>query len=83
MILRELWALTRDAVVLMRRLPVLVADWCDRQVMDAHHPEMVPADPPVWPNGEMPWCLRCDTSWPCDPHVRAYERLTARAGGSS
>lgn len=49
MILRELWTLVRDAVLLLRSLPDLLADWCDRQVMFAHRPAMVPADPPARP----------------------------------
>lgn len=84
----ELRAFLRDYWSLLRHWPDRLADrlddWCDRQVMAMHPPEMIPADDPgFWPNGERPWCLRCDAAWPCDPYSQADERLTARAGGAS
>lgn len=68
-LLRDVWALVRD-------LPDALARWLDRQTAWAHEPEMVPADDlAVWPNGEEPWCLRCDAEWPCDVFVRVSDRL--------
>lgn len=75
-LLREVWALVRD-------LPDAVARWCDRTETEEHQPQPVPADDVAeWPNGEMPWCLRCDVAWPCRVVLDADDRLTTRTGGA-
>jgi hypothetical protein len=60
-----------------RRLPDMIADWCHRQVLAAHQPVMVPVDGvTMWPNGEMPWCIRCGEPWPCGTLIQADDNGT-------
>lgn len=69
----------RDTLALWRNLPDALARWCDRTVMQVHRPEMVPTDDTAnWPNGVMPWCLRCGVAWPCEPFAQASDRLDGR-----
>jgi hypothetical protein len=72
-------ALFRDLWLLVRDLPALIADRCDRTVRDAHLPVRAPTDDVArWPHGWLPWCVRCRVAWPCEPFVRITDRLGQR-----
>jgi hypothetical protein len=65
--------------MVVRRLLVTfwgwLRDWPERfayamalVVLGAHEPSPAPTGGRArWPNGEVPWCRRCDVVWPCEP----------------
>lgn len=66
-------SILRETLTLLRNLPDLIADWCDRTVMDVHR--MTDLGEPGAPE---PWCLRCNAVWPCTPFVEASDRKATR-----